>query len=64
MTEDEIVTYLTEAREFASSSSSGIECTSAGTPCCLSWAGTKLETDFLFGDVDSSTGSVKVGLIP
>ena len=64
MTEDEIVAYIGDARDFAFSNSSGLDCIFSQTPaCCLSWAGTKLETDFLFGDINEVDGTIKVKLL-
>lgn len=61
MTESEIVAHLSKAREFAFGDDDPlINCVFAGEACCLSWAGTKLETDFLFAGVDDITGHVQV----
>ena len=63
MTDDEIVTYITEAREFAFSDETEFSCIFSTEPaCCLSWAGTKLETDFLFGDISEVDGTIKVNM--
>ena len=60
MTEEEIIAYLQEAREFAFSNSTAFECVILGGACCLSWGATKLETDLLFGGMDDVDGSIKV----
>ncbi|CAM9471831.1 unnamed protein product, partial [Ascophyllum nodosum] len=59
MTEEEIIAYLQEAREFAFSNSTAFECVILGGACCLSWGATKLETDLLFGGMDDVDGSIK-----
>lgn len=60
MTEAEVVAYIQDARDFAFSNKTGQECIFSQTPaCCLSWAGTKLETDFLFGDINEVDGTIK-----
>lgn len=60
MTEAEILDHLSQARAFAFSDGTATECVAAGAPCCLSWAATKLETDFLFGEVNEEDGTIKV----
>lgn len=62
MSEDEVVAHLQSAREFAAADDSDTiaRCVMSGGACCLSWAGTKLETDFLFAGVDETSGSVQV----
>ena len=63
MTEDEIIAYIQDARDFAFSNATSSDCIFSPTPaCCLSWAGTKLETDFLFGDINEVDGTIKVKL--
>lgn len=65
MTEEEVVAHLQAARDFSFSDADPTDCITGtlqggnGT-CCLSWAGTKLETDYLFGDVDDTDGTIKV----
>lgn len=61
MTEAEIVEHIIAARQFAFSDGEPIsECISGGSPCCLSWAATKLETDFLFAGIDEASQSIEV----
>lgn len=65
MTEPEIVAHLQEARDFAFSDADPTECilsalVGGSAACCLSWAGTKLEPDYIFAGVDDEDGSIKV----
>lgn len=60
MTEAEIVNHLKQAREFAFSDDAAGTCIASKVPCCLTWAATKLETDYLFGEVDELDGTIKV----
>lgn len=65
MTEAEIVAHLQAAREFAFSDASPTDCLQSAlgggsAACCLSWAATKLEPDYLFSGVDDADGSIKV----
>lgn len=65
MTEPEIVAHLDEARDFAFSDRDPRECIENAVllgesgACCLSWAGTKLEPDYIFADVGED-GTIKV----
>lgn len=60
MTEAEIVAHLQAAREFSFSDADPSECVGGSAACCLSWAATKLETDFMFAGVDDTDGTVEV----
>lgn len=65
MTEAEIGAHLQAAREFSFSDADPTECVGAAlqggsSACCLSWAATKLETDWLFAGVDDTDGTIKV----
>lgn len=69
MTEEEIVAHLQAAREFSFSDAVPSDCIEAAlagesAACCLSWAATKLETDFLFAGVDDTAGTIKVNCLP
>lgn len=65
MTEPEIVAHLQTAREFAFSDRDPTDCitTALGggsSACCLTWAATKLEPDYVFAGVDEADGTIKV----
>lgn len=67
MTETEIVAHLQAARDFAYSDANPIDCIGSAlmgesAACCLSWAGTKLEPDYIFAGVDDTEGTIKVML--
>eukprot|EP00752_Nemacystus_decipiens_P003738 g3444.t1 len=64
MTEPEIVTHLQAAREFAFSDADPTDCIASwavggSAACCLSWAATKLEPDYIFAGVDDEDGTIK-----
>lgn len=65
MTEAEIVEHLREARKFSFSDADPTDCIASAysggsSACCLSWAATKLEPDYIFADVDDTDGTIKV----
>lgn len=65
MSEAEIVAHLQAAREFAFSDADPLVCLGSAleggsSACCLSWAATKLEPDYIFADVDDTDGTIKV----
>lgn len=65
MTEPEIVAHLQAAREFAFSDADPTECIQSAlaggsAACCLSWAATKLEPDYIMAGVDEADGTIKV----
>ena len=65
MTEAEIVAHLQAAREFAFSDADPTDCIGSwlaggSAACCLSWAATKLEPDYIFAGVDDADGTIKV----
>eukprot|EP00903_Cladosiphon_okamuranus_P013795 g12838.t1 len=64
MTEAEIVAHLQAARDFAFSDEDPFDCiqTALGggsAACCLSWAATKLEPDYIFAGADDADGTIK-----
>lgn len=63
MTEAEIIAHLQEAREFAFSATPALTCIALQGSCCLTWGGTKLETDLIFGDIDEIDGTIKVRIV-
>lgn len=61
MTDEEIFAHISEARAFASSGNDAVSsCIPTRGACCLSWAGTKLELEFLMAEVDEESQSVEV----
>lgn len=61
MTDEEIFAHISEARAFASSGNSTVtDCIVPGGACCLSWAGTKLELEFLMAGFDEEAQSIEV----
>ncbi|CAM9124531.1 unnamed protein product [Choristocarpus tenellus] len=56
MTDAEILAHLEEALLFAKSDEAdATTCAGTSGACCVSWAGTKLETDILFAGIESGT---------